>query len=463
MPWIPLPIVGGSYKNVDEKALSNIGSSLLDGYLDETGAWNLRPGLTSFLNLNTGRPVDGLFWWASQQVLIAVSDGSVFKITSKQGAVTDVTDDPLEKNVRPTFAECMGNLYMANGGKIVKLTPAGVTAYLTDADAPTAVTHVATLDQHLLANEVGTGRLHYSRIAEPDNWDGEFITAESNPDRVFSVLTFLGEIYLAGPQSHEVWVNDGVTPFVPARNAFTGSGWAAPYSVAWVDGTLFGLDEDRQVVRLNGRTPIIISKGLNRYIQEFGTVSDARADKFVFAGRPFYLLSFPTEGKTLALDFSVGDPQGWAEWSYYDLTTGQHRPWLGSCVERADEWGYTLVGDRRTGKIWIMDSDAYLDGDEPIRSVRISGNIDHGTMGRKRCAALRVRLKTRVEGGTLTVRWRDNGTETWSNPRRVSLGSVTDQVCIRQINRLGSYFTRQWEFSISNSPALIVGIEELVE
>lgn len=64
MPWIPLPITGGSYKNVDEKTLNNIGSSLLDGYIDETGAWNLRPGLTPFVSLATGRPIDGMYWWA---------------------------------------------------------------------------------------------------------------------------------------------------------------------------------------------------------------------------------------------------------------------------------------------------------------------------------------------------------------------------------------------------------------
>lgn len=461
MQWIPLPITGGSYKNVDEKTLNNIGSTLLDGYLDETGAWNLRPGLTSFVSLATGRPVDGMHWWASEESLIAVSDGKVFKITDRLGTFANVTGDTLEKNVRPTFAECMGSLYMANGGKIVKLATTGTTAYLTDADAPTTVTHVATLDQYLIANETGTGRLHYSRVAEPDNWDGEFITAESNPDRVFSVLTFLGEIYLAGPHSHEVWVNDGASPFVPARNAFTGSGWAAPYSVAWVAGTIFGLDEFRQLVRLQGRTPVTISKAMNRYIQEFGTVSDARADHFVFAGRPFYMVSFPTEGKTLVLDASTGDPLGWAEWSYYDTVTGEHKQWLGNCVTRADEWGYTFVGDRRTGKIWLMDSGTHLDGDDLIRTVRVSGNIDHGTYREKKSAALRVRLKTRVAGGTLTVRWRDDGQEAWSNPRQISLGDVTDQICVRRINQLGRYQTRQWEFSVSNSPAVIIGAEEL--
>jgi len=463
MPWIPLPVIGGEYKNVDEKALSNLGASLFDGYLDETNALNMRPGLRAFLDLATGRPIDGFYWWATQGVLVVVSDGHVFKVTDKQGTVVDVTDDELQKNVRPTFAEVMGNLYMANGGKIVKLTPTGDTTYLADVDAPTTVSHVATLDQYLIANEIGTGRLHYSRPAEPDNWDGEWVTAESNPDRVFSVLTFVGEIYLAGPQSHEVWVNDGATPFVPARNAFTGRGWAAPYSVAWVDDTIFGLDEDRQVIRLQGRSPLVLSKGLNRYLQEFANVADARADSFVFAGRPFYMLSFPTEGKTLVLDTSVGDPQGWAEWSRYNTATGTHEQWIGNCVTYCDTWGLTLVGDRRTGKIWIMDSDTFLDGDEKIRTYRRSGHIDHGSLGRKRSQALRIRLKTRVPGGTLSVRWRDNGSETWSNPRLISLGSAKDQVCIRQINRLGSYYTRQWEFAISDAPALIVGMEELVE
>lgn len=54
MKWIDLPVKGGTYKNISEDALNAVGSSLLDGYLDEFGNVVGRPGLVEFCDLGTG-------------------------------------------------------------------------------------------------------------------------------------------------------------------------------------------------------------------------------------------------------------------------------------------------------------------------------------------------------------------------------------------------------------------------
>ncbi len=294
MPWVDLPVKGGTYKNIDEEALNAVGSSLLDGYLDEFGNVVSRPGLVEFCDLGTGEPVDGLFWWPVQKVGIAVSGKKVFKLT-----------------------------YLANGGQILKLTPSGTTEALTDVDAPTAVNFIDVLDKYLFAAEKDTAIVWFSEVADPDSWSGDYFEPESKPDNVDALLAEFGEVFTFGRESTQRHYNDGTTPWANDKQGETGRGWSAPYSIVAADNGFFGLDEDRQVVKLQGTVPQIVSPAVNAYIQSFETVSDARGDHVIINGRPFYILSFPTEGKTLVFNYTLpGDVPatwlGWSEWTRFN-------------------------------------------------------------------------------------------------------------------------------------------------
>jgi|GEM_PF-1905370 len=600
MPWVDLPVKGGTYKNIEEEALNAVGASLLDGYLDEFGNVVGRPGLVEFCDLQTGEPVDGIYWWPVQKIAIAVSGKKVFKITDNNGSYVDITGDvngdheTIKKLVRPTYADFGDKLYLANGAEpfvirtpsisglgidldtdaehdiaiaagsckdtatdntitlasaltkqidaswsygtnqggfpsvlslaadtwykvfliedttnnrvdagfdtdssatnlladaptytryrwigsvltdssknITEIIENGKTARLTDGDIPTEVTHVAVLDKYLIANEKDTSIVWFSDVAAPDSWSGDYFEPETKPDYVGALHAEYGEIYTFGRESTERWYDDGSSPWAHNPQGDTGRGWIAPYSVVAVDNGFIGLDEDRQVVKLQGASYQVLSPAVNAYIQGFETVADARGDHIVIAGRPFYILSFPTEGKTLVYNYTLpGDVPstwlGWSEWTRFNAVTAEHEAFLGNCHAYSDKWNLNLVGDRRTGKIWKLDTSATTDGGGAIRTVRRTGFIDHGKYGHKKSRSLRVRIKRSQQGGKLLVRWRDRAQENaWSSLREYSLGDSGDLEQIVTIHQLGRYQTRQWEFVLSdNAKMLLMGAQEFIE
>jgi hypothetical protein len=454
---------GGMYRNADESAIQGFSAGLADGYINEFGALCRRPGLLEWGDVGTGAPIDGLYYWKTQECVIAVSDGKIYKAATVSGTFDNVTGDALETGGRPTFADYGDSLYIANGGQIVKLGTSGTTAYLTDVDAPTTVTHVGILDTYLLANNTDTGQLWYSAVMDPDTWEGDYGTAEAKPDDVTGLYIDGAEINLLGAETIEVWRNDGATPFVPNTNAITRRGVVAPYSFVIADGFRYCLDQGRRFVRIESRTPIEVSQAVASYIQGFDTVTDCMADEIVVDGKPWIILHFPTEGKTLAYNYRATAGHEWSRWGYWD---GEYKRWLGNCFAYVDDWNLSLVGDYRTGKIYKMSSSYYDDDGQTIRTCMRTAHIDHGTLAYKRSSEMLFKLKRTAYTGTqdyLLLRWRDNGQTHWSNEQRISLKRMGDVDYIGRLTRLGRYRTRQYEVVLSDATALsLVSAEETV-
>jgi len=263
MPVVKLPINTGSNKAFDEVGLKTVGAALRDGVVDRLGNVNRRPGLSLFTDLSQAAGCDGLYWWSAQSIMLAIVNGKVFKITNASGANSDITgaggDDDPQVGTPVTFADFGTNVYIANGSKIINVSTS-TTAALTDAQAPTAVTHVAVLDRYLICTPGTSGNkfFEHSVVNDPTNWTGtDFFEAEAKPDAIKALSTARGFLYIPGAQTLEVWQNDGITPFVPLRQRGIERGIIAPYS--WTlctddkgNDTYFWLDNYSQVVRLNG-------------------------------------------------------------------------------------------------------------------------------------------------------------------------------------------------------------------
>ena len=80
MPIKDIPINQGLNLAVDEVGLKTNNAAMQDCYVDEKGGVNRRPGMPEFCDLGTAAPVDGLFWWETEDIVLAVSNGDVFKI-----------------------------------------------------------------------------------------------------------------------------------------------------------------------------------------------------------------------------------------------------------------------------------------------------------------------------------------------------------------------------------------------
>jgi hypothetical protein len=158
MQYLPIPFTALD-KSADKTGQSTWHQGQFDGYWQRHNTadgpkflWTKRPGLTEFCDLGESAKVDGLHYWTRQDVLAASCNGKMFKVT-ETGTKTDITGTAsMTAGNRAIFADVLGsNLYAASGGQIGSYPASGTGAYIVDAQAPTAVRFIGTINQVLVA------------------------------------------------------------------------------------------------------------------------------------------------------------------------------------------------------------------------------------------------------------------------------------------------------------------------
>jgi hypothetical protein len=190
----------------------------------------------------------------------------------------------------------------------------------------------------------------------------DFATAESAPDGLLRLLANHNEVWLFGVNTTEVWQNTAsVFPFDPIPGSLMDRGIAAPLSAALMDNSVFWLGNDRILYRANGYTPQRVSDFAFEEAIRAGTVDDAYAMTHAVGGHHFYIITFPTLGRTFALDAATT--------FIHELQSGTSvipAAWDVLCIFTA--YGKTLVG-LADGVVRELDLDTYLDGTTQIRRV----------------------------------------------------------------------------------------------
>jgi len=466
-----IPIHTGLNKSVEEVGLDGHSAALYDCVIDVIGdhaVVNRRPGLKEFWDSGEAAGIDGMFWWEEQGKMIVQCNGKSFTIDDSVGNSTTLSGTVFTAGKRVTYADFGTAVYGADQGTINKITTAAATAH-TDGDAPATCSHVAFLDQYLLANLIGTGQCHRSDVGDPDAFSSNWFTAESKYDDLAAMIVENLEVYLVGKKTIEVWEDTGAdSPFARVPGGYIPSGTHAPYSVIWCPAPINSLvlvDQNKSLVALNGRVTQDLSDALNRYLQKDDTIlSDAAGDFIKTLGHAFYVLHLPTQDETPVLDFKN---MLWSHWAYYNSTSGDYERWRGNVHAYAPAWGKALVGDRANGKVYELDPETYQDNGDAIRMLCRTGHLDRGDFGiTKFCNSVHFRAKKTAPGGgssiELVYRYRDNGETSWSNERTVELAAAAGETdYIARVNRLGRYKTRQWEiYCTENAPvALLPPIE----
>lgn len=463
MPIVKLPINYGPNKDVEEIGLVTHGAAMVDFIVDANGNLVRRPPLIEFCDLGTSAAVDGLYWWNRESIALAVSNGNIYKITDSNGSFTDITSDTLEIGNRVSFAEWENAVYMANEGTIVGASTS-TTTEMADADAPTTVSHLAVLHKYLLALKKDTEEMWFSVVDDPTNWQNDWVTAEAKFDLLKSMGSSQDEIYLMGSGTGEVWYDDGSTPIAKQERGYIESGVIAPYSFALCNGIWYWIDDERKVVRLNGRTPEVLSNTMNKYIQDFTTVNDAIGDYISVYGRPHYVISFPIEGKTLAYDIYN---QMWSEWGFWNTGTSEHDRWRGNCTTLAKGWNLQLIGDRANGKVYKFGTSTYQDNGSTLKSLLRTPTINHGYESmlknprRLIFHAKRYSSPGDYSDAQLLVKWRDNGATTWGTEHTITLGKVGETSYRAELWVGTPYYDRQYEISFTdNAPISLRAVEE---
>ena len=468
MPFQPIPINAPVYSNINDISLTDRTPDRINTYRNIAGNTVRRPGLKLFFDMDLNTIINGAYGWGG--ILIIISGNDVYKYTAS--GLTLIGSDLFLSDKPVIFAEFGTALYASNGSRIVKIT--GNDAFLLpDQNAPQNVSFIAAFDQYLLALDDRTGLIFYSKVGEPDIWQGDFFSAEQSPDKTVAIFSEWNKLWIFGQNTVEQFYNDGVTPFSPLNGSTLSIGCLAPYSIKSIRDNFYWLNDKNEIVRSQGNSYQIISDPIGNFLTEPYKKTNIIGEFLSIDEKQFYIITNPDykkTGLTLVYDVVLEEWQG--KWgSHISANYEQFRGQF--FTEYLSEH---LIFDRSGSRIYIFRKNNYEDFGNLLISTWLTGWIDHGTYARKRSSCLRIKClrglteqprfdkqPPKDKAPRLMIRWRDNGSRTFSNINYLDLGDIGDYEFELKLYKLGSYRMRQYEFSITDPvPFILIGIEELV-
>lgn len=470
--------VNGSYEDQSRVAAGERCINLMPEKIESGGKapWALYPcpGLRTFATLPTS-PGRGIFEEFGR--LFTVFGGKLFEI-DENGDETDRGDVALDAN--PVSMSTNGDggreLFVVSGrrGDILNLdTNVYTTGEVSD------VTQGGHLDGFFVGLDAETSTLKISESLDGTTWDPTQIAQRTAAADLWeAVIIVEREIFLFGPKTGEVWYNAGATPFPFAQRRGTefDTGIAATFSLSKFGATCAWLgksDGGYGVYQMNGYTPEKISPtGLDWLIGQFAGedgsgVNDAVGWSYAKEGHSFYVLHFPSVGRTFAYDSTT---RKWHERGRWNTQTGAFDVYRG--LFHAHAFGKNLVCDPAGDKIYELSSSVYSDIDDgPLRRVR---RCPHTTADGRRIFFTNVKLLCDVGVGLqvdadvsgydpqVILRTSDDGGNRWGNERSRSIGRRGQYDTEVIWDNCGAARDRVWEWSATD-PAPMRWFDAIVD
>lgn len=472
MAIVKPPISDRANVNTNEISLIGNNAKRINVFLDEYKRTHKRYGLSNSIFDLGDSAVDGIKYWLEKNCGVAISNGSVYKLDFTDNTKTKLNGASLKSGGFVNFAQDGYYFFMANGGNVVYIDNAFTLNTIVSLSTKN-ITKIAYFDTYLLALDNISGRIYFS-----SNNDGSPNTLNFEPDNYFNATrdsdktvwfeVFFNEILVLGTRTIQSFYNDGTTPFKDNPNAVIDIGCIAPNSVVQANNTLIFLANNKRIVQLSGRTPVVIDALISKEIMSLGTVTDAFAYNMEIEGKAYYVITFPTENRTFAYDYFLND---WSEWTYWDTLESKHTAYLGRSYDVNVENGINIVGSRIDGKIYKASADYYSDATRLISMELYTSSIDYGTQLKKRSKKLTFTLLTgKVDvsntntDAQLMIRWQDEGSLNWSNEHWKSLRNKGNYKTTVQKVGLGAYRNRQYHFKLTDNVPFVLGdVEEDVD
>ncbi len=248
------------------------------------------------------------------------------------------------------------------GGGYVYTTSTNTFAKIADEGYPGSISS-DYLDSYLLGVEPQGRFWFHSNLADATDYNTlDRYEAEASPDRIVGLAANASEVVVFGQRTIEFFLNTGNAngTFQNRGSAIT-RGCASRHSIQKLDNTLFWLGNDGVVYRLEGYLARPIStRPLEKAISEYNwpeAISYVWEDR----GHKVYYLTFP-DGLTFGYDVITGL---WHRRESY----GMKRWRLSHILPWGRDW---FGGDFQSGRIWQLDWDYILEGDQPLVRRRIS-------------------------------------------------------------------------------------------
>ena len=403
-----------------------------------------RPGLSASYSVGAG-PVRGIYQQAGvfDGDKFTVSGTGVYREASLIGAVAG--------SGVARFAASASQLVIVTGG-VAYVYDGSTFTTISDTDLP-EVSDVATLAGRFIYTQLDSDRFYWSAVNDATTIDGlDFATAEGSPDATVCMAVLADELFFYGSASTEIWFPTGDldAPYQRTQGRRYTRGCAAQSSVVQMDNTLIFVGDDRVVYRSESAPRRISEHGIEESLRRCTDLGSATAFLASFDGHPFYVLNIPGEG-SYTYDVSTGT---WAEWSSYGRTT-----FRAQCA--VIDGGVAYLGDADNGQVWVLSSEAYQDGDDPITGYVSavapvnSGVLFHYNMGLN---CTRGVGNADQPAPVVEMRYSDDGGRLWTNWISASLGGVGRYEVKAIWKRLGKVKApgRVFEFRITDPVLKVV-------
>ena len=477
MPYLPIPLNSLDLSVDKSTELQAYGQMQMDGYWKRYGSpdgpkfiWCKRPGLTAWADTTESDPVWDLFYNSKNNVIIAVvyDSGSVYSIAPATGTCTDITGTYAQDGAgRPSITNLHGgnNVAIATLKKVgIYPTNGGGGAALVDADAPTTVRSVAVLNNTLIALQKDSRRFDWSDAGAPTTWSGQYANLETTPGDGRRVFAHDNYLWFFKDDGIEVWRDDGTT-FVRESQGSIKVGCVNEDSLCLINGSFYFLDNNLDVRRLTGfQWPETISNPyLSNYIASINNFDEALGTHLRYDGKDFYIIQFwgsTTNPPCLVYDIEMNQ---WYQWGTYSAGSWGRWPINGICTAEDGVW---YAGCYTDGLVYKIAGTQDISTD--IYSRVRTDFIDRGAPDQyKFCNEVTLLMKrssTSTTAKNISVRYRDDGTQTWSTAVTAAIEAASTTELKVNLRRLGKYKRRQWEFTISDATvASIVGAWERFE
>lgn len=367
-----VPLVGSSKQErsfpFDHQRSVNL-YPILDQEGKEPSALYGTPGLSMYGVAGTG-PGRGCFF-ATNGRAFSVSGSELYEIFA--GGSTSFLGALLTRTGNVSLDENGQQLMICDGQYGYILTyGTNVFTQITDPDFPISGT-CTFIDGYFVVNQINSGKFYISGQYDGLSWAPlDFATAESSPDSLLRVVQALGQLWLLGDKTTEVWTDTGASafPFERISGAKLEVGILAPHTAIAVDNTLFWVGKDNIgtgiVYRAQGFTPQRISTNpIEQKLQAAPNSTTLRGYTYQEDGHTFYIITGGGMETTLCYDIST---QQWFEKAFLN-DAGQYELHLAAQTMYA--FGQQLAIDRINGNIYTQAMNIYDDNGQEIAHDRI--------------------------------------------------------------------------------------------
>lgn len=368
-------------------------------------------------------------------VQYAAFDSKLVKYTSSGGVATVI--GTLNGSSKGFFARnnaaTPDKVFVDPSGNIAVFTPTTVTNSYPDADLPSS-NSVCSIDGYLVFT-IGDGRAFATDLNATSVSALSFGTAEAKPDGLTRGINWNGRLYLMGPQTIEIWTDQGLAPFPFARSDVMSIGILGPYCVTGHEDNfgkgLFITANDNAVYVVSGNSYTKISTpDIDELIEKVVDKTTIEMGCYVSRGHAFVQIS----SATWTWVFNINNSK-WHERPSYGLTRSR----ITQPYYSFDKW---LCGDTQTGNIQQITNTAYDEVGSPLVCETWSQPV-HGFPARVRVGtmwfdfAVGVGIATGTDpiatNPSVEISWSDDGGQTWHAPvvrplGRQSLGKTRVRV-----------------------------------